>query len=150
MKALQEQEPSIARESTRHSAGAGGTHADALVSSARPDTKLWRHAVDAMLGWRSCPNQFDADDQPDDAILETALDYAVDQIEDELGDPVPTSIVPSGGGRIAMEWNDGPYTVVIEFVALGLASYTRFNRGRIESKQQLRRNPKSRKLELRG
>jgi hypothetical protein len=150
MSAVQEQEAGIIRDATLRSIGAGGTPADALASSARPDAKLWKHAVDEMLGWTSRRGQFDADDEPDRAILETAIDYAVDQIECKEGDPAPASSIPSGSGRIAMEWNEGPITVIIEFIALGRASYTTFNCGRMESKRYLERNPKSRKLELRA
>ena len=94
----------------------------------------------------SSPGHFEVDDRPDGAILETAIDYACDQIKDQEGAPTPASIVPSGTGRIAMEWNDGPTTVVIEFIALGQATYTRFKSGKIELKQHLQRNPRSRKF----
>jgi len=143
-------EEGIIRDDTIRSVSVGGTPADALVSSVRPDVKHWQHAIDEMLRWKSCPGQFGVDDQPEEAVLDTAIDYAVDQIEDAQGYPAPSSIIPSGSGRIAMEWNDGSFTVIIEFVALGRAIYTRFNHGKVEERRELNRNPKSRKLEMRG
>lgn len=49
-----------------------------------------------------------------------------------------------------MEWNDAPFTVIVEFVDRGTATRTIFANQRITSKVLLVRNPKSRKLELRG
>lgn len=112
------------------------------------DTTVWKSAYNEMLLWRSPSSPFDQEDQPDQAILDTAIDYAVDQIRH--GGPAPASIIPSGSGRIAMEWNDEPYTVIVEFVDVGTATRTIFKEQKVESKVLLVRNPKSRKLELRG
>jgi hypothetical protein len=101
----------------------------------------WQQAIHEMLGWMSTPDQFDPQDQPDDAILETAIDYAADQIEEEEGDIAPDSIVLSGSGRIAMEWNDGAATAIIEFVQRGKAHFTLFVEGKVREKQVLVRNP---------
>jgi hypothetical protein len=123
-----------------------GTSSDALSSYRRGDRDAWTHAIDEMLRWKAAPDQFDASDQPNDAILETAIDYAVDQ-RDENG-PAPDSIVLSGSGRIAMEWNDDSATVVVEFVGLGAATYSRFMGQQLQEGGRLTRNPRSRKLEL--
>lgn len=156
MNNVQQHTPEITRDRTYRYGGTGGTPADAL-SPTRRDAALkrqrvedWQQAIHEMLGWMSTPDQFDPQDQPDDAILETAIDYAADQIEEEEGDIAPDSIVLSGSGRIAMEWNDGAATAIIEFVQRGKAHFTLFVEGKVREKQVLVRNPESRKLELRG
>ncbi len=125
-----------------------GTPAGAFASFRSEDGRLWRQAIDEMLGWRSTPEQFPPEDRPDQDIIITAIDYACDKVED--GGPVPESIVPSGSGRIAMEWNAGTTTVIVEFIGLGVATLTRFEGQRVVVKTVLYRNPKSRKLEQRG
>jgi hypothetical protein len=151
MNTLQEHESAIISDKVRQSTGAGGTPAAALLSSKQRDiTHLWKDAIDAMLGWKMDSTQFETEDRPNYAILDTALDYACDQMESDQCDPAPDSIIPSGDGRIAMEWNDGPFTVILEFVARGLAVLQKFKQGKLEETYPLHRNPRSRKLELQG
>jgi len=141
-------ESNIVWDQTRKSADAGGASAETLTTSAERDTDHWRQAIDEMLRWRSTPEWFEPADRPDEEVLDTAIDYAMDQIGEPGGEPAPSSILPSGAGRIAMEWNHGPYTVILEFVRRGTALYTKFDCGRVTGKYLLARNPASRKLEL--
>lgn len=150
MSELQTYATDITRDRARLRIDTGGSNADALVSSSRPDVALWRQAIDQMLGWRSAAADLAAEDKPDDDVLDTAIDYAVDQIENISGAAAPSSIIPSGSGRIAMEWNDGSITFIIEFVALGTANLIEFRAGKVIRRSTLRRNPKSRQLELWG
>jgi len=129
----------------------GGTPAEALLSSPRLDAKKhWASAIDEMLRWKSAPTEFNVEDRPTDEVLETAIDYAVDQSEDPNGASPPSSIIPSGARRIAMEWNDGDVTLIVEFIALGRAARTIFIGGKVADKRILARNPSSRKMEIRG
>lgn len=138
------------------SAGAGiispftKTSAAPQTSLASPDSgasaELWCNAVERMLAWRSHPERFEPDDAPTIEVLDTAIDYA----EDERGrsGPAPTSIVPSGDGRVAFEWCDRGSTMIVEFVGRGRARYTIIDAGKVVKKGVLVRNPLSRKLEL--
>ncbi|MBI1374287.1 MAG: hypothetical protein GC159_16345 [Phycisphaera sp.] len=157
MSTVQDSNTGILRDKVFESGDTAGTPADALASSVRQDTIIcqqkandWQQAVDVLLGWKSSPDQFDPEDRPDAAILDTAIDYAFDQSRFEDGDVAPDSIIPSGSGRVAMEWNDGQETVIIDFVGRGVARYTLFKQGRVQAKLVLRRNPESRQLELQG
>ncbi len=134
------------KSSAKYETTTDGTPQNALFTNS--DVALWKSAYDEMLLWRSSSSPFELEDQPDQAILDTAIDYAVDQIRE--GGPAPSSIIPSGSGRIAMEWNDAPVTVIVEFIDVGTAIHTIFKGQKIVSRGRLIRNPKSRKLELRG
>jgi len=120
------------------------------TSLASPDSgasaELWGDAVERMLAWRSNPERFEPDDAPTLDVLDTAIDYAIDEL-DRSG-PAPTSIVPSGDGRVAFEWYDQGSTMIVEFVGRGRARYTRIDAGKVVEKGVLVRNPRSRKLEL--
>jgi hypothetical protein len=127
-----------------------GVSAKATTAALRPDADLWRQAIDEMLGWMSPAGDLDSQDLPQGEILATAIDYAVDQAIDPNGAPPPDSIIPTGSGRIAMEWNDGPRTVIVEFAGRGEAEYIEMRSGAMLDRRKLARNPKSRQLELRG
>jgi len=128
----------------------GRTHATPQTALSTPathdDAALWDDACERMLAWRSSTDQFEPDDAPEVDILDTAIDFAVD--ERTRGGPAPSSIVPSGDGRVAFEWNDRGSTMVVEFIARGRARFTRIISGKVVEKGVLVRNPKSRKLEL--
>ncbi|MBV8781243.1 MAG: hypothetical protein JO353_07585 [Phycisphaerae bacterium] len=141
---------SITMLDTRRIREEQGTPTQALLTSASSDAAMWRCAIDQILAWRSTSEQIDLDDRPDADVLEAAIDFAVDQIEACDGVVAPNSIVLSGSGRIAMEWNEESLTSIIEFVGRGTAVHTQFNRGKVILKQFLDRNPISRHLELRG
>lgn len=148
MSALSNRSTNIVRDKTQDYVTSCGFVEDGIASDWHSREGLWKQAIDEMLAWRAGSELFEPDDVPDQEILDTAIDYAMDQIR-ERG-PVPSSIIPSGSGRIAMEWNDRDSTVVIEFVALGVATYTLFDCGKRRHKLYLFRDPASRKLELRG
>lgn len=116
----------------------------------RGDDTLWREAIDEMLRWVYPAAGLRLEDVPEHDVLSTAIDYAVDQAEESDAARPPDSIVPSGSGRIAMEWNDGAITLIVEFVKQGVANYTEFHEGKIYRQGLLVRNPTSRRLELRG
>jgi len=141
--------PSITRETTfTHVPPSDNDHSDVLISRGNGDDVLWCTAIDEMLSWKINSDYFEPEDQPSHDILEAAIDFAYDQICE--GGPAPASIVPSGNGRIAMEWNEGNSTVVVEFIGLGFANYNVFVGQKLTINEQLTRNPLSRKLELRG
>ena len=127
-----------------------GGWAAALTDPINVELSLWKTAIDQLLAWKKAPKMDDCGDYPTREIVDSAIDFAHDQID---GEPAraPDSMVPSGAGRIAMEWNNENGTVILEFLELGTASYTRFDRkGKILEKHILKRNPTSRQLELRG
>lgn len=127
----------------------GGAPTNALTSRQDDeDQTVWKEIVDTMLAWHSDAGKFDPADQPDKDILDTAFDYAVDQITG--GGAAPSNVVPSGSGRIAFEWNAGDRTDIVEFIAQGVATLTRFQGGRVVETGRLIRNPRSRKLEIEG
>lgn len=125
-----------------------GAPADSLFTTEADDAALWDDACEQLLAWRSDPDAFDADDQPTTEILDTAIDFAVD--ERTRGGPAPSIIVPSGDGHIAFEWHARRSMMIIEFVGQGRAKFTKFADGLVIEKGVLERNPRSRKLELGG
>ena len=126
-----------------------GTPADALATrEVDEDQTLWMEIIEAMLSWRSDSSRFDPADRPDEDILDSAIDYAFDQIPG--GAPAPSNVVPSGSGRVAFEWNAGDDAAIVEFIDRGIAMFTRFVGDRVESKVRLVHNPRSRKLEIEG
>lgn len=143
-------ETRITRDTTYRTMETGGTPPAALKTRFRPEVEHWQSAIDEMLRWRLDGSVFEPEDRPRIHILDTAIDFAADQKEDESGGRAPTSIMPSGNGRVAMEWNQGSYTMIIEFVALGRAVCTEFSGGEVRNQYELKRNPVSRKLEIRG
>jgi len=148
MNTLQEHTASVTQEETEPYGGTQGTPADALTSRGVDDRALWDEALEAMLSWRSNPEQFEPEDRPDLPIVDAALDYAVD-VRDG-GVSLPSSIVPSGSGRIAFEWRAGEETLIVELVGSGEAVLTRFHDDRVVEKGRLVRDPLTRKLELEG
>ena len=125
-----------------------GASRDALATSATDDASLWDDACERMLAWRSNPTQFNDEDEPSIEILDTAIDFAVD--ERTRGGPAPTIIIPSGDGNVSFEWHYRQSTMIIEFVDRGRAKYTKFASGHVIEKGVLIRNPQTRKLELGG
>lgn len=125
-----------------------GASPEALATSATDDAWLWDDACERMLAWRSTPGQFNADDEPSIEILDTAIDFAVD--ERTRGGPVPNIIIPSGDGKVAFEWHYRRNLMIIDFIGRGRAKYTKFADGRVIEKGVLIRNPQTRKLELGG
>ena len=145
--------PGIAREHAFPAINTTGPSLIALSSAIDPETVLWRQAIDQMLHWRSMRAKAVVleDDMPAPEIVDTAIDFAYDQLNSDTGASAPDSVVPSGAGRIAMEWNGGGETQIIEFTGSGVATYTIFNiEGKIAQRGFLQRNPHSRQMELRG
>lgn len=106
----------------------------------------WSAIVDGLLGWLS-ENATGGADAPSTASIESAIDLAVDSQENTS---VPTSIALTGDGGVGFEWQMGDEIVTIEIVASGLAEFTRFRNGRVVQEALLKRNPRTRRLELRG
>lgn len=125
-----------------------GASPDALATSVGDDASQWDDAIERMLAWRSNPGQFNEEDEPSIQIIETAIDFAVD--ERTSGGPAPMIIIPSGDGKVAFEWHYRRSTMIIEFVDRGRAKYTKFVDGRVIEKGELNRNPETRKMELGG
>jgi hypothetical protein len=127
-----------------------GESAATLTAPVNGELKLWRSAIDQLLAWRNAPKEGDGEDAPRGDVVDSAIGFAFDQLEG-ASVRAPDSMVPSGAGRIAMEWNAEDGTLILEFVETGTASYTRFDRnGKIMERRLLKRNPTSRQLELRG
>lgn len=140
---------SITRTETVQYIVTRGTPADALAPrEVVEDEMLWKEIIEAMLSWRLDFSRFDPEDRPDGEILDTAIDYACDEIRS--GAPAPSSVVPSGSGRVAFEWNAGDNTVIVEFVDRGVAMLTQFVGDLVESNVRLKRDPLTRKLEIEG
>lgn len=143
---------SDAARTVRQFAQTHGATADALAKSEVDDTcLLWKDACEHLLTWRSNPETFDSEDRPAIEILDTAIDYAVDQLQNagkksQIG-AAPTVIIPSGDGKVAFEWHHLKGAMVIEFVGRGRAKYTVFVGGRVVDKGLLERNPQTRQLE---
>lgn len=106
----------------------------------------WNAIVDTLLAWLG-QSGAGGSDIPSRASIESAIDLAVDA---QKNFTVPTSIALTGDGGVGFEWQQGDEIVTIEIVASGLAEFTRFRNGRVVQEALLRRNPKTRSLELRG
>ncbi len=106
----------------------------------------WNAAVDRLLGWLP-QGAAGAADAPSAACIQSAIDLVVDSRENAS---VPTSIALTGDGGVGFEWRLGDEIVTIEIVASGLAEFTRFRNGRVVQEALLKRNPRTRRLELRG
>ena len=130
----------------------GDTSNSSEIALTRPPNRepaLWKQAIDQMLAWKKIGSVENCEDYPAQEIADTAIDFAIDQ--NATGISAPDSIVPSGGGRIAMEWNAPSTTIIVEFLGLGIATYTRFDgAGKVAARDTLRRNPQSRRMELQG
>ena len=130
----------------------GGTACSAGIALTQPPNRepaLWKQAIDQMLEWKTKRSVDNCEDYPTQDVADTAIDFAVDQ--SDTGTSAPDSIVPSGGGRIAMEWNTPFQTIIVEFIGLGAATYIRFDSaGKVAARDTLRRNPQSRRLQLQG
>ena len=100
-----------------------------------PEVDLWRDAIDEMLRWMSQRAESGPDEMPWPDMLATAIDYAVGQAIDTNGANAPTSIVPSGRGRIAMEWNGGPITLIVEFTGRGEADFVEMHSGKLHERR---------------
>lgn len=141
----------ISRESIIRLAECHGPSPIARISSDDYEIGLWKQAVDQMLQWRKSASADRSEDLPSAEIVDAAIDFAMDQIGLKHATSAPDSIVPSGAGRIAMEWNSATSTVILEFVETGGAIHTRFGpNGTVVERNRVQRNPKSRQLELRG
>lgn len=150
MSALQSHNSSITRGLTLpYGTNTSGTPATALTSSSQPnETTLWSQAVDAILSWKTTGSGFTEEDAPNAQILDTAIDYAIDQREQGLA--APSYAVPSGGGNIAFEWHSIRETLIVEFVARGRARFTHFKGDRVVARGHLIRNPLTRQLQQQG
>lgn len=139
----------IARDRTVPAVVSAGASAIALTSLVNAESALWKKAIDQMLAWRNPALADNCGDFPACEIVDTAIDFAMDQFDG--GSCAPDSIMPSGAGRIAMEWNNQNATMILEFIGLGSAVLTMFDSsGKIVERRSLERNPKSRKLEPQG
>ncbi len=142
----------ITRDITVPVIGATRAGAIAWTSPENIESNLWKKLIDQLLAWRSASEVEAGDELPVREIVDLAIDFASAQIKD--GDSVscaPDSMVPSGAGRIAMEWNDENGTRILEFVQPGTAALTTFGRdGRISAKLALKLDPAGRQLERRG
>jgi hypothetical protein len=156
MSATASQSGSATRSVSRPYVDTGGTTGAALSAGPMGPTReeLWRDAIDCMLRWSSDPDIFAPTDLPDPAVLESAMDLAFDLWDQEEERPratrwaAPTSIVPSGDGRIAFEWNNKDETVIVEIVGAGSATATVFQAGKVVEHGPLQRNPLTRKIEM--
>ncbi len=145
----QSQGCSITREDTVPMIGASSSSLIARTSDVNGEHALWKQAIDQMLAWKKAAAVDNLEDLPTNEIVDTAIDYAYEQAGSSTR--APDSVVPSGGGRIAMEWNDKGETMILEFVDLGIATCTIIKpTGKLVERHQLIRNPRSRKLELQG
>lgn len=131
------------------------SHNDALISSSEvvsrsgmgdaiesvgtaEDVSRWRDAIDSLLIWRkeACSS----------IILDTAIDLAVDLAESNVASP--SSIMASDDGDVAFEWRESQRIELITVFGEGLAEFTVFKNGRVVEEGEMRRNPRTRELEV--
>ena len=143
------QDTGIARDRIIPVGVTSGSPGIALTQTSSIEEGLWKKAIDQMLAWKKIGGVENCEDYPAQDVANTAIDFAIDQ--SATGISAPDSIVPSGGGRIAMEWNTPSETIIVEFIGLGTATYIRFDgAGKVAARDSLRRNPQSRRLQLQG
>lgn len=115
----------------------------------RQQEERWQSAIDNLLAWHH-DNPTTADDTQARVCIESAIDFACDvrDVCDQMS--VPTSVAMTDDGHVSFEWQYGDEIVTIEIVGRGLVELTRFRRGRVVQEAMLKRNPETRRLELRG
>ena len=120
-----------------------GTPQSALSTDIkRGDEALWKAVIDRLLKWSSDLSIFAPDDRPDALILRSAIDFAYDSMAEDQ--PAPTSMMPSGQGAIAFEWDTGRFTQIVELTGIGTGTFTSFKDGKIVAHIGISRDPETR------
>jgi hypothetical protein len=119
-----------------------GTYAEdehLLIRYVRSDcVDAWNRVLDKLIGWWQSHCYREVDDGiewPNRAVLSLAGQLLV-RLRDAQK-PAPTNTVPSGDGGVVFEWRAGPYYQKLEINKDGKVESFRFNRGKLDFRQQL-------------
>ncbi|MCH8822646.1 MAG: hypothetical protein IH984_03970 [Planctomycetes bacterium] len=123
---------------------AGGWSAGSSEDIRNSENKRWQNALDVLLSWQDSEDS----EAPTEECWQSAIDLAYDwQIESS---PVPSSIAWSGDGGIVFEWSSVDELQTVEVIGSGIIEVTVFRHGKVIDSFELRRDPRTRKLELQG
>jgi hypothetical protein len=107
---------------------------------------IWQDAINnALLVWLRNPETY-CEYSIEPACLESALDFAIDQMG--RGMIPPTSISPTSDGEVCFEWRHESYIFVVTIYDHGQAEYTTFDNCVVVDEGILVRDPITRKLQL--
>jgi hypothetical protein len=114
---------------------AGGTPRNALGSFLAREA-VWEDLIEELRRWQDeGARLFDANDAPAYEIVATALDFSKGQCD--RGAAPPTSVAPSGGGRIMFEWRTPDVVELFEIQSCTTAEHTRLRNGRVELEESV-------------
>ena len=122
----------------------GGQTAGSSEDLRNSENIRWQNAIDVLLGWQDLTE----DEAPSSECWRSAIDLAYDcQTQDS---PAPSSIAWSGDGGIVFEWCSVDELHTVEVIGSGILEVTVFRHGKVIDSFELRRDPRTRKLELQG
>ena len=126
---------------------AGGQTAGSSEDIRNREYNRWQDAIDVLLSWQDLQEP----EAPSKECWQSAIDLAYDcQASEAIDSPAPSSIAWSGDGGIVFEWCSLDEIQTVEIIGSGVLEVTIFRHGKVVDSFELRRDPRTRKLELQG
>lgn len=122
----------------------GGQPSGSSVDIRNSENKRWQDAIDVLLSWQDSQES----EAPSEECWQSAIDIAYDWHTE--GFSSPSSIAWSGDGGIVFEWSSVDELQTVEVIGSGIIEVTVFRHGKVVDSFELRRDPRTRKLELQG
>lgn len=116
-----------------------GRDIDSSTALVANEADHWSDAIDTLLRWASEPDEISPE------CLESAIDFAVD-LRDKAS--APSSIMATEDGNIAFEWRAAGFLLIVTITGSGRGEYTMTRDCRVVAEGTLRRDPRTRKLQL--
>ena len=103
----------------------------------------WRILQDELLRWRMLDSAaFERGRQPSSDVIDGAIDFAIDCIDE--GMQPPTAAAPSADGGIAFEWRQGGRALHIEVLQRGRIEVLHLDGARVLGSHVMVRTPLTR------
>lgn len=116
------------------------SRSELIGAPATTDEDLWTDVINNLLTWRGGVDEICAN------VWESAIDFAVDQ--QRLRVSPPSSVAATDSGEICFEWRTSHTTHIVTIIESGVAEFVFLRNGQVYSSGTLRRNPRTRRLEL--